>query len=135
MEDIELKERVEQVVNSCPEVREDLVRVYALDLYQVKAAKYAKYPEAFRHVYPTLGLVGEAGEVAEKVKKVIRDENCILTKEKSDEIAKELGDVMWYVANLARELGYSLSTIADMNIRKLESRYLRNKINGNGDNR
>ena len=88
-------------------------------------------------VYPTLGLTGEAGEVADKVKKVLRGDNG--TREFDDEareaIAYELGDVLWYAAALAKDLGYDLEDIARMNLRKLQDRQSRDKIHGNGDNR
>lgn len=103
--------------------------------YQMQAIKTAIYPEQHRIVYPTLGLVGEAGEVAEKVKKVLRDNNGEFTLKKKEELAKELGDVLWYIANLANDLKYDLETIAEMNINKLKSRQERNKLKGSGDNR
>lgn len=103
--------------------------------YQTQAIKTAIYPEQHRIVYPTLGLVGEAGEVAEKVKKVLRDSGGEFTLEKKEELAKELGDVLWYIANLANDLKYDLETIAEMNINKLKSRQERNKLKGSGDNR
>ena len=82
-----------------------------------------------------MGLVGEAGEVAEKVKKIIRDENGIVSREKKEEIKKELGDVLWYIANLAYELDIKLEEIAQGNIEKIFSRVERNKVHGDGDNR
>ena len=84
-------------------------------------------------MYPTLGLAGEAGEVAEKVKKIIRDNKNIV--DEREDIAKELGDVLWYVAAVARDIGFKLEAIAEMNIEKLESRKERGVIQGNGDNR
>ncbi len=106
-----------------------------LDEYQQQALETAIYPEGQRIVYPTLGLTGEAGEVADKVKKVIRDNNLQFTDERKREIAKELGDVMWYCATLAHDLGYRLDEIARMNVEKLRSRLERNRIQGSGDNR
>lgn len=106
-----------------------------LNKYQQEALVTAVYPEDRKIIYPSLGLCGEAGEVAEKVKKVIRDNNGELTEEKRLEIAKEIGDVLWYAATLSHDLGYDLEDIAMMNINKLRSRQKRNKINGNGDNR
>lgn len=106
-----------------------------IDLYQQKCLKYAKYPETARIIYPTLGLTGEAGEVSDKVKKVIRDNEGDFTDEIKKEIMKELGDVLWYCATLAHDLGFSLSDVAFGNIEKLESRLQRNKIGGSGDNR
>jgi NTP pyrophosphatase (non-canonical NTP hydrolase) len=80
-------------------------------------------------------MVGEAGEVADKVKKVIRDDHGIMTDEKKLEIAKELGDVLWYLAQLSTELGFALDKVAEMNIEKLYSRKERGVISGSGDNR
>ena len=85
--------------------------------------------------YPVLGLCGEAGEVAEKVKKVIRDKNDILDDEAKKEIGKELGDVLWYIVRVGLELGLSLENIASMNLEKLRSRVERNAVKGAGDNR
>jgi NTP pyrophosphatase (non-canonical NTP hydrolase) len=104
--------------------------------YQEKSRKTAIYPEAGRnYIYPTLGLSGEAGEVAEKIKKVIRDKNGVIDNETKEEIKKELGDVMWYVSQIASELGLSLDEIGEKNIEKLYSRMERGKLNGSGDNR
>lgn len=94
-------------------------------------------------MYPTLGLVGEAGEVAEKVKKLYRDELLSLggdpilelSVDTRVEIAKELGDVLWYVTAVASDLGFDLDEIATMNIEKLHSRKRRGRLRGSGDNR
>ena len=104
-----------------------------LDEYQKKANATAIYDSKFSILYPTLGLAGEAGEVEEKVKKIIRDNKSIIDEKES--VAKELGDVLWYVAAVARDIGYSLEVIAEMNIEKLESRKERGVLQGNGDNR
>lgn len=106
-----------------------------LNEYQEKALETAIYPKEFKIIYPTLGLTGESGECADKVKKVIRDGNAEFTDEKKSEIAKEIGDVLWYCANLANDIGYTLDTIAEMNYAKLKSRQERNKLTGSGDNR
>jgi NTP pyrophosphatase (non-canonical NTP hydrolase) len=104
--------------------------------YQKKSRVTAKYPDIDNnYVYPTLGLSGEAGEVAEKIKKVIRDKGGIIDAETKEMIQKELGDVLWYVAQLATELDLSLNDVAEKNIEKLYSRLERGKINGSGDNR
>lgn len=104
--------------------------------YQDESRKTAIYPDKDNNfIYPTLGLAGEAGEVAEKIKKVIRDGNGIVSDEKREEIIKELGDVMWYVANLSTELKISLEDVVLKNIEKLQSRQQRNELHGSGDNR
>ncbi|MEK7097775.1 MAG: nucleoside triphosphate pyrophosphohydrolase family protein [Patescibacteria group bacterium] len=104
--------------------------------YQKLSRKTAIYPDAGHNfIYPTLGLAGESGEVAEKIKKVLRDHGGVIDDVKKQEIAKELGDVLWYVAQIASELGLSLDEIADLNIEKLYSRLERDKISGSGDSR
>ena len=91
--------------------------------YQRQAAASAIYPRTMRGVYPTLGLTGEAGEVAEKVKKVIRDHGGEFSEEAKLEIAKELGDVMWYVALTCDVLHISLDDVMRLNVEKLLKRY------------
>lgn len=103
--------------------------------YQTRAITTKIYPPGLAIPYVTLGLMGEAGEVAEKVKKVIRDENGVFTDEKKKELAKEIGDVLWYSAALADEIGWSISDIAQGNIEKLEKRKAEGKLGGSGDNR
>lgn len=98
--------------------------------YQELAASTAIYPEEYRIVYPALGLAGESGEVAEKVKKYIRDGNL-----DRDLLAKELGDVLWYVSALSRDLGIDLEDVASRNIEKLRSRAERGTLRGSGDSR
>ena len=106
------------------------------DTYQQKARNTAVYPSLGSNIiYPTLGLVGEAGEVAEKIKKIIRDKDGIYDDFSKKEIKKELGDVLWYLSNLSFELGFTLEDVADTNLRKLEERSLRGNISGSGDNR
>jgi len=82
-----------------------------------------------------LGLPGEAGEAADKFKKIIRDKGGVISLSDREEIVKELGDVMWYVSTIAAYLDVPLSEVANGNISKLESRLKRNKIHGEGDNR
>lgn len=107
-----------------------------LNEYQEAAQRTAIYPNKGNNiVYPTLGLVGEAGEVAEKVKKIIRDNNGQLTYEKREDLKKEIGDVLWYVSGVAAELGFTLEEVGQMNIEKLQSRQQRNVLGGSGDNR
>lgn len=101
-----------------------------MDLYQEKAKSFAIYDKSFRLVYPALGLASEAGEVADKVKKWIRDGRMDKL-----EIAKEIGDVLWYAALSADDLGYTLSDIALLNLEKLDKRKKAGKIKGSGDNR
>ena len=106
-----------------------------LDEYQNHALETAIYPKQYKVIYPALGITGEAGECSDKVKKVIRDNNGEFTDDRKREIAKEIGDVLWYCAALAHDIGYTLNEVGEMNIEKLNSRKERNKINGNGDNR
>ena len=104
--------------------------------YQKKARKTALYPNLGSNaVYPTLGLVGEAGEVAEKVKKVIRDKNGIFDDESKNGIMKELGDVLWYLSNLCTEFNFNLDEVALKNLEKLKSRKIKGTISGSGDDR
>lgn len=86
-------------------------------------------------LYPTLGLVGEAGELANKAKKVYRDNDGYFSPDERDAMLQELGDVLWYVAEIANQLGASLNTVAQMNLTKLRSRQQRGVIGGSGDNR
>lgn len=106
-----------------------------LNEYQQKALETANYPDSHLIIYPALGMNGEAGEVAEKVKKVIRDKNMEFDDDTRHNIALEVGDVLWYCATMARDLGYTLDEIAEMNYYKLKSRQQRNMIGGSGDNR
>ena len=107
-----------------------------LNHYQRESRKTALYPEVGRNaIYPTLGLVGEAGEVADKVKKILRDKEGVFDKDSKDAIKFELGDVLWYISQLSSELGFELEEVANANIQKLDSRKSRGKIQGSGDNR
>jgi NTP pyrophosphatase (non-canonical NTP hydrolase) len=107
-----------------------------LNEYQEAALDTAVYPDqGANFAYPALGLAGEAGEVADKLKKVIRDNGGVLTDPVRDAVAKELGDVLWYVSVLAHEMDYSLEEIAQTNLDKLASRQERGVIAGSGDNR
>lgn len=111
------------------------IKIEGLNEYQQRALETAVYPKDKKIIYPTLGLTGEAGEVSDKVKKVLRDNNQEFDKEHEEAIALELSDVMWYCATLANDLGYTLQEIAEMNYAKLKSRQERGKIGGNGDDR
>ena len=82
-----------------------------------------------------LGLAGEAGEAADKFKKIIRDKNGEISEKDREELVKELGDTLWYVATVARYLDVRLSEVVEKNMEKLESRYVRRKLGGQGDNR
>jgi len=101
--------------------------------YQKRATATAIYPAKFSVLYPALGLAGEAGEVADKVKKIVRDNKQLV--DEREELAKELGDVLWYINAMARDIGYSLEVIAEINLNKLESRKERGTLQGSGDNR
>lgn len=107
-----------------------------LDEYQNLAMTTAVFPEKMGIVYCALALNGEAGELAEKVKKVIRDDDGDFNQpEKLQAMAMELGDQLWYLANMANQLGYNLSEVAEMNLAKLADRMKRGVIKGSGDNR
>ena len=107
-----------------------------LSEYQARSRSTAVYPHAGDNLlYPTLGLCGETGEVAEKIKKMIRDDAGVLTDERRAALAKELGDVLWYLAQIATEADLELAAIAVANIEKLSSRQRRNVLQGSGDDR
>ena len=106
-----------------------------IDEYQNKAKTTAIYAQEHKIMYPALGLSGEAGEVANKVKKVMRDGIENQPNDWKEQIASEIGDVLWYCAALANDLNMPLAMIASLNEKKLRSRFDRGKINGSGDNR
>jgi NTP pyrophosphatase (non-canonical NTP hydrolase) len=104
--------------------------------YQQKSRRTALYPnQGDNYVYPTLGLAGEAGEVAEKIKKIIRDKAGKVSDDDRVAITKELGDVLWYVSQLSTELKIKLEDVALKNIEKLESRLKKGTLSGSGDDR
>ncbi len=104
--------------------------------YQLKAKQTAKYPTIGQAViYPTLGLTNEAGEVSGKIKKIFRDKQGVVSEDDRHALKAELGDVLWYLAQMATELNLSLNQIAEDNIAKLLDRQARGKIQGEGDNR
>jgi NTP pyrophosphatase (non-canonical NTP hydrolase) len=104
--------------------------------YQEFVKSIKKYPKQYSVIYPTLGLAGEAGEIAEKVKKWIRDEGGqVMAEDRRDAILKELGDPLWYIAAIADDLGYTLQDVVDANVNKLTSRRDRGVLGGSGDNR
>lgn len=104
--------------------------------YQERARSTAFYPNlGSNFTYPVLGMSGEIGEVADKVKKIIRDNNSELTSENIIELKKELGDVLWYMANMCSELEIDFNDVAESNMQKLLDRKNRNVLSGSGDNR
>ncbi len=106
-----------------------------LSEYQSLSRRTAEYPRSDWLAYPALGLAGEAGEVAEHAKKAIRDDAGAISEERRAAMAKELGDVLWYVAQLASELTLDLNEIAEENLQKLRSRQRRGVLSGSGDER
>lgn len=109
---------------------------YSFKKYQQDSRKTAGYP-AIGHkvIYPVLGLTGESGEISEKIKKIFRDRKGEITKEDVELLTLELGDVLWYLTQIASELGIKLEDVAEKNIEKLYSRMERGKLGGSGDKR
>ena len=133
-------------------MRKKFGNIQKLDEYQDATLKYDTFPGYYDGtakyskdgimiatekglIEKVLGLPGEAGEAADKFKKIIRDKGGVISLSDREEIVKELGDVMWYVSTIAAYLDVPLSEVANGNISKLESRLKRNKIHGEGDNR
>jgi NTP pyrophosphatase (non-canonical NTP hydrolase) len=110
-------------------------KVSDLDMYQKVALTTAIYPREQAIIYPTLGLTGEAGEVANKVKKIIRDGSNKNDNSMVSEIKSEIGDCLWYIAVLADDIGCKLSDIANTNLIKLANRKEKGTIGGSGDKR
>ncbi len=108
-----------------------------LNEYQKEALKTAKYPEKYRIIYPALGMGDEVGEVLGKIKKWLRGDDGVeeITTERKEALKLEMGDVLWYLSSLARDLDFSLDEIAKANIEKLKSRSDRGVIKGSGDYR
>jgi len=106
-----------------------------LSEYQRLSRRTAEYPRDAFLTYPALGLAGEAGEVAEHVKKSIRDDGGAILPERRAAMAAELGDVLWYLAQLATELDLDLDAVAELNLEKLRSRQQRGVLSGSGDER
>jgi NTP pyrophosphatase (non-canonical NTP hydrolase) len=106
-----------------------------LDEYQEFTATTAVFPRELRYLYPALKLNGEAGEVGEKIAKMYRDDAGQLSESRREDLLLELGDVLWYLAALSDQLGYSLGEVALANVEKLESRRARGAIHGDGDHR
>ena len=110
------------------------------DEYQERAKKYdlsevSTDLKSVGFIEKVLGLVGEAGETADKIKKILRDKDGVVSDDDRDLIVKELGDTLWYIASIARYLEVPMSEVAEVNLSKLESRYQRNQIHGEGDKR
>lgn len=105
------------------------------ETYQACAKATAVYPDDARIIYPALGLCGEAGEVAELVKKALRDEGGEFSEERRVKLQMEISDCLWYCAQLATDLGLSLEGIAAANLQKLRSRQERGVLGGSGDDR
>jgi NTP pyrophosphatase (non-canonical NTP hydrolase) len=101
--------------------------------YQMKSLTTAVYPKKYNISYPALGLAEEAGEVAGKIKKMMRDN--IQLEDQKEKIEAEMGDVLWYLAALAHDCGLSLQVIAEKNIEKLKARQSAGTLHGEGDNR
>ena len=110
-------------------------KISDLDMYQKVALTTAIYPREQAIIYPTLGLTGEAGEVANKVKKIIRDGSNSKDERLVQDISAEIGDCLWYIAVLASDIGVKLSDIASNNLIKLEKRKDKGTIHGSGDDR
>ena len=107
-----------------------------IENYETEAAVTAIYPNRGNNlIYPVLGLVGEAGEIANKVKKIQRDHASVMTEEMRNQLGEELGDVFWYLAACAYELDFKLADLAEANLQKLAQRKQRGTLHGSGDNR
>jgi NTP pyrophosphatase (non-canonical NTP hydrolase) len=109
--------------------------IMSFDIYQEKTGETAMYPPDKAIEYLTLGLCSEAGEVAGKLKKIIRDHDGVIDEGLAQKLSLEIGDVLWYVAQLATTLGLQLSEIAEDNLNKLAARKMQGTIKGSGDNR
>ncbi len=110
------------------------------NFYQQKTSEYWRYPDAGNNfLFPTLGLAGEVGEVVSKIKKLMRDKGVFtptaLSAEDTEELVKELGDVLFYLSAMAKELHVNLSDVAQVNLDKIEDRRRRGTLLGSGDNR
>ena len=116
------------------------LRIYRLTLneYQQQSRTTAIYPgrgESIGLIYTAIGLSGETGEVMEHIKKSIRDDNKVISPERRESIIKELGDVLWYLSQVASELNVDLSDVANRNMEKLQKRKEQGKISGQGSDR
>lgn len=114
----------------------DVGKNYSFKKYQTDSRKTAGYPPIGHPIiYPVLGLSGEAGEISEKIKKIFRDKKGEITAEDKEMLKLELGDVLWYLTQIASELEVELEDVAQKNIEKLYSRMERGKLGGSGDKR
>ncbi len=112
------------------------MKLNSLNDYQRESRKtWNVIPMDHAIVYPTLGLVNEAGEVAGKIKKIFRDKEGRITDEDREALKYELGDVLWYLSQICTELDLTLEQVAEANLEKLFSRMERGQIRGSGDNR
>jgi NTP pyrophosphatase (non-canonical NTP hydrolase) len=113
-----------------------MAKKYSFTDYQTDSKKTAGYPDiGHRVIYPVLGLAGETGEISEKIKKIFRDRKGEFTKEDIELLTLELGDVLWYLTQIATDLGINMEDVAHKNIAKLYSRMERGKLGGSGDKR
>lgn len=112
------------------------INIENFDTYQRESRKtWGMIPMDHPIVYPTLGLVNEAGEVAGKIKKIFRDHEGQITEKDRQALKQELGDVLWYLTQICTELDLSLAEVAEANLVKLFSRLARGQIRGEGDER
>jgi len=103
--------------------------------YQTQAGKTAIYLRSDAIIYPAIGLFSEAGEIAGKIHKIMRDNNGIFLPEHLEAIADEAGDLLWDLAALCTDIGFGLEVVAQRNLDKVNSRMARGVIGGSGDNR
>lgn len=116
--------------------KNNAAKKFTFEEYQKLARDTANYPKiGEKIIYPTLGICEEAGEVSGKIKKIFRDKEGVFEKKDVEEITKELGDVLWYISQIAFEMGVNLEDVARKNIEKLADRKKRGVISGSGDNR
>lgn len=126
---------MKSIIDEAEEYMKEKGSAFTFDEYQAEAKETAIYPHNMKILYPALGLTGEAGEVANKVKKIVRDGVDKMPPDWREQIAGELGDVLWYCAAIATDLNMSLGQVAMSNKNKLSSRKERGKIGGFGDTR
>ena len=103
--------------------------------YQQKSRETAIYKSELKLLYPALGLAGEAGEVCEKIKKIYRDKDGEMSSNDRLDIRKELGDVLWYISQMACDIDVTLASVATANLEKLRVRKENGTLHGSGDDR